>query len=135
MARSSAQRRYVLRLAAAMAAYLVTFAVARPLIGSDAVTGLAAGAVALVPAACIASVFWALSRLLVEEHDEYLRMLLVRAVLVASAITLSVMTVWGTLADFGVIEAPRSYYVVWLFFIGIALGEIVNRRKHGAATC
>src|SRR3712207_8852283 len=46
---------------------------------------------------CVASVFWAIGRLLIEEQDEYLRTLLVRQMLVATGLTMVVGTIYGFL--------------------------------------
>src|SRR6476646_5746603 len=53
--------------------------------------------VAMLPALPIIGIFGAIGRYLVEEQDEYVRMLMVRQTLFASALTLSFATVWGFL--------------------------------------
>ena len=135
MSRSLAQRRYVIRVALSMVAYLATLYLAKRLIDAGAVHGPAAVAVALIPGLCITGVFWALARHLIEETDEFLRMVLVRQVLIASAVALTAMTVWETLTDFGLVDPPSAYYSVWLLIMGLALGEGVTARVYGARSC
>lgn len=124
--KSPAQRRYVLRLSAAMAAYIVTLTAALRLVGGGDVTGLLAYLLALLPGVSIAAVFWAIGRLLVEERDEYQRMLLVRQALVATGFTLSVVTMWGFLENFDLVPHVDAFYVAVLWFGGLALGSCVN---------
>ena len=58
---------------------------------------------AVLPALPIIGIFAAIGRYLVEEQDEYLRMLMVRQTLWASAFALSVATVWGFLESFDMV--------------------------------
>ena len=121
-----AQRRYLIRLAISMLAYLTTLALALRLVGGGAVTGPAAVAVALLPAVSVAGVFWAVGRLLVEESDEYRRMLLVRQTLVATGFTLTLATMWGFLENFGLVAHVDAFYIIVLWFVGAALGSGYN---------
>ena len=126
-----ANRRYVWRLAAAMSGYVLTLLLANYLIDDVGLTGAAAIAAVLLPALCVAAVFWALGRLLIEERDEYLRTLLVRQVLVASGITLTVTTLWGFLEEFNLAAHIPSWYIAPLFFIGLGIGAVVNKLTVG----
>src|SRR5688500_3862313 len=120
--KSPAHRRYILRLSAAMAAYIVTLTAALRFVGDGEVTGPLAYLLALLPGLSIAAVFWAIGRLLVEELVEYLRMLLVRQSLVATAFTLSVVSMWGFLENFDVVPHVDAFYISVLWFGGLALG-------------
>ncbi len=124
--KSPAQRRYILRVSAAMAAYIVTLTAALHFVGGGTVTGPPAYLLALLPGVSIAAIFWAIGRLLVEEHDEYQRMLLVRQALVATGFTLSVVTMWGFLENFDLVPHVDAFYVAVLWFGGLALGSCVN---------
>ena len=66
---------------------------------------------AVLPALPIIGIFAAIGRYLVEEHDEYVRMLMVRQTLWASAFALSVATVWGFLESFDMVGHVEAYYV------------------------
>ena len=128
---NQAHRRYVWRVAAAMSGYVLTLLLANYLIDDLGVTGAAAVAVVLLPALCVAAVFWALARLVVEESDEYLRALLVRQILVASGLTLTIATLWGFLEDFGLTAHMPGWYIAPLFFFGLGVGAVVNRLTLG----
>ena len=135
MANSAAHRRYSWRLAAAMGGYVVTLLIADHLIDERGIGGPAAFAVALVPALCVAGVFWALARLLIEEKDEFERLLLVRQLLVGSGITLTVATIWGFWESFGLVGHVDAFYIAALFFVGMGIGGIVNRLTLGVRGC
>jgi hypothetical protein len=124
--RNPAQRRYLLRLAIAMAAYLVTLALALRFVGRDHMTGPLAYLLAILPGLSVAGVFWAVGRLLVEEKDEYLRMLLVRQTLVATGFTLTIVTIWGFLENFDLVPHVDAFYVSTLWFGGLAVGSCYN---------
>lgn len=124
--RNPAQRRYVLRVAVAMAAYLVTLSAALRFVGGGAVSGPLAYLLALLPGISVAGVFWAVGRLLVEEQDEYQRMLLVRQSLVATGFTLSVATIWGFLENFELVPHVDAFYIAILWFFGLGLGSGYN---------
>jgi hypothetical protein len=133
--KSPSHRRYAWRIFAAMVGYLATLFLAEWMIEDRGVTGPLAALLALLPGLAIAAVFWALGRLLIEEEDEYLRMLLVRQMLIATGLTMTVVTIWGTLAEFGIVEHGHAFYPVWLFFIGLGVGAVVNKLTLGHAGC
>ncbi len=133
IAKSPAQRRYVVRVAASMTAYLITLALAIRLVRDGTVAGPLAWAIALLPGLSVAGVFWAVGRLLIEETDEFVRMLLVRQVLIATAITLSVATVYGFLENFGLVGHIDAFYVAILWFVGLGVGALVNKLTLGAS--
>jgi uncharacterized membrane protein YcfT len=121
-----AQRRYLIRLGISMGAYIVTLALALRLVGSGTVTGPPAIALALLPGISVAGVFWAIGRLLVEESDEYLRMLLVRQTLVATGFTLTLTTMWGFLENFDLVSHVDAFYITVLWFAGLGVGSCYN---------
>lgn len=126
-----ARRRYVWRVAAAMSLYLLTLLVANYAIDDLDIGGASAVLIVSLPALCVAALFWALGRLLVEERDEYLRSLLVRQMLVASGFSLTVATFWGFLEDFGLGPDFTGWYVAPLFFFGLGIGAVANRLTIG----
>jgi hypothetical protein len=95
-------------------------------------TGPAAYLAAVLPALPIIGIFAAIGRYLVEEQDEYLRMLMVRQTLWASAFALSVATVWGFLESFDMVGHVEAYYVAVLWFGGLGLGACINKLTLGA---
>ncbi len=120
---SPAKRRYTLRLAAGMAGYLVTLSLAVTFLRHGNITGPLAWLLALLPGLCVASVFWAFGRLLVEEADEYQRMLLVRQSLIATGFTLTIATLWGFLEMFDLVPRVDAFYLVVLWYLGLGIGS------------
>jgi hypothetical protein len=91
--------------------------------------------VAILPALPIIGIFGAIGRYLVEEQDEYVRMLMVRQTLWASGFALSAATIWGFLDNFGLVGHADGYWVVIAWFFGLGLGGLVNRLTLGTSGC
>src|SRR5688500_15106955 len=125
-ARSPAMRRYVLRLFVAMTAYLITLAIAVRFVGDGSITGPLAYVLGVLPGLSVAGIFWAIGRLLIEEQDEYLRMLLVRQTLVATGFTLTIVTVWGFLENLDLVAHVDAFYVAILWVVGLGVGSCFN---------
>ncbi|NBC88141.1 MAG: hypothetical protein GVX90_01355 [Alphaproteobacteria bacterium] len=88
-------------------------------------------AVALMPGLAVIGFFWAIGRLMVEEEDEFLRMLTVRQSLVATALALSAASVWGFLESADLVPHLDAYWVAAAWFAGLFVGALVNRVQHG----
>lgn len=125
------RRRYAVRLAVAMAGYLLFLAIAVRLVRDGDLTGPLAWLLALLPGFCVASVFWSFGRLLVEDTDEYQRMLRVRQSLIATGFTLTVATLYGFLDTFGLVPHVDVFYLMPLWFIGLGIGEAWNAMAGG----
>ena len=98
--------------------------------------GIVAYIAAILPAIPIIGIFGAMGRYLVEEQDEYVRMLMVRQTLWASAFTLSAATIWGFLESFELVGHLDAYYVSVVWFGGLGLGACINRLTLGSqAAC
>jgi hypothetical protein len=95
-------------------------------------SGLLAYTMAILPALPIIGIFAVMGRYLVEEQDEYVRMLTVRQSLWASGFALSVATIWGFLESFNMVEHVDSYSVAIIWFMGLAVGSVMNRLTLGA---
>ena len=133
MARTTpAIRRYMVRITVAMTIYVAGLIGANYLIESELVSGPLAWGVALVPGLAIASVFYAVGMLILEQKDEFIRMLLIRQNLIATAFAMSIVAVWGFLEGFGLVGHVAGYYIVVLWAIGLAIGAISNRLTHGS---
>ena len=124
--KSAAERRYLVRLAIAMTAYVITLGIALHFVGKGHVTGPLAYVLGVLPGLSVAGVFWAIGRLLIEEQDEYLRMLLVRQTLVATGFTLTIVTVWGFLENLDLVAHVDAFYVAILWFAGLGVGSCFN---------
>ena len=88
--------------------------------------------VAVLPALPIIGIFGAMGRYLVEEQDEYVRMLMVRQSLWASGFALSLATIWGFLESFGLVGHIDAYYVAVVWFGGLGVGACMNKLTLGA---
>ena len=130
--RNPAARRYMVRITAAMAVYVAGLIGANYLIENELVAGPLAWAVAIVPGLAIAAVFYAVGMLILEQKDEFLRMLLVRQNLIATAFAMSIVVVWGFLEGFGLVGHVAGYLIVVLWAAGLFIGAVSNRITHGS---
>lgn len=130
--RSPAMKAYTRRLLVLMSFYLVTLWGSITLVKSGAAGGIWHVPLAILPALPIIGVFWAVMRLLVEEPDEYWRMLLVRQCLIATGFCLTVMTIWEFLQNFDVVAPGQHGFgaAMW-WFIGLGIGALYNRLTLG----
>ena len=122
--KSPAMRRYLRRLAISMILYMAFLFIALRYV--NAVTGPLAYLLGALPGIAVLGVFWAMGRLLIEETDEYLRLLLVRQTLVATAFALSIATVWGFLENMRLVPHVDAFYISVLWFVGLGVGSLVN---------
>ena len=99
------------------------------------VDGPAAYGAAILPALPIIGIFAAIGRYLVEEQDEYIRMLMIRQTLWASGIALSLATIWGFLESFELVGHIEAYYVAVLWFAGLGIGGLINKLTVGSRGC
>jgi hypothetical protein len=97
----------------------------------ELLNGIIAYIAAILPALPIIGVFAAMGRYLVEEQDEYLRMLLVRQSLWASAFALSIASIWGFLEAFDLAGHFDAYWVAVIWFFGLGVGSIMNKLTLG----
>ena len=130
---SPAQKRYDHRTIALSIAYAITLLGAVYAFKHHWVSGAVAVLVGALPALPIIGIFVAIGRCLVEENDEYLRMLMVRQTLWASGFALSIATLWGFLESFEIVAHVESYYVAVLWFGGLGLGGCMNYLTLGSA--
>uniref|UniRef100_B0T2H3 Uncharacterized protein n=1 Tax=Caulobacter sp. (strain K31) TaxID=366602 RepID=B0T2H3_CAUSK len=126
----SPMRRYLLRLGAAMSAYVILLVTAVSL-GRH---GLAAGPwgylIALAPAvavlACIASVGFYLA----EETDEFARTTLIHSLLWGAAGTLGAATIWGFLETFDKAPHVPTWAAVPVFAVFMGLAQALIARRY-----
>lgn len=129
---SPAIRKYMFRIAVLMSVYLVALFAAVTAFKAGTISGAAAYALALLPALPIIGVFWAVMRLLVEEPDEFIRLLHVRQSLFATGFCLTVMTVWEFLQNFDLVEPGNGGFgAAFFWFIGLGVGALYNRLTIG----
>ena len=113
-------RRYMFRLSGFMLAYVAILLTGK-MIANQGVCQSVGIALALVTAAPICGVFWTISRLISECDDEYQQMLLVRQTLLATTLTMVVVTVWQFLEVYDVITVgPQWIGAMWFAMWGVA---------------
>lgn len=127
ISKSPADARYNRRVLIYSAAYAAALLICTYLFKHQLVSGSLAVIAALLPAIPVVLIFVAIGRYLVEERDEYLRMLMTRQVLWASGFALSIATIHGFLEAYGIVEAIPSYAVVMLWYLGLGIGAVANR--------
>lgn len=129
--KGSAQRRYIKRVAVSTSFYLAAFALMTfTIAGGDPPWELRAF-LAVLPGLAIIGIFWAIARLIIEEQDEFMRMLIVRQSLVATGFALSAASIWGFLEAADVVPHLDAYWVAVAWFFGLGLGAIMNRIQYG----
>src|SRR5258705_1112789 len=135
VARTSPWIRYNFRIVCLSLIYSVFLILAVYGFKHGMVGGAASYVVAVLPALPIIGIFVAIGRYLVEEQDEYIRMLMVRQTPWASSFTLSLATIWSFLDSFRLVGHIDGYWIVVLWFVGLGIGAIANKLTLGAAGC
>lgn len=129
---SAAQRRYIQRTLLFSGLYVLSLFVAVFLHSRDMMEGPLAYPLAVLPGLCIAGVFLAIGRLIVEEQDEFIRMLIIRQSLIATGFALSISTVYGFLNSFELAPHIDAYWTTILWFAGLGVGAVANKLQYGA---
>jgi len=128
MSKSMARRRYNMAVLGCSAGYaFALFGAVTYFNNHPDARSVTAYAAAIIPALLVTGIFVAIGRYLVEERDEFLRLLMVRQTLVASGFALTVATVWGFLESFGLAPHVEAYWVAVIWFGGLGLGDCVNK--------
>lgn len=131
MALTPALRRYNKRVLGLSVGYAIFLLAAVYGFKHHLVSGAIGYLVAVLPALPIVGIFAAIGRYLVEEQDEYVRMLMVRQTLWASGFALSLATIWGFLESFDLVGHIESYYIAVLWFGGLGVGSCMNKLTLG----
>ena len=130
--KGAAQRRYMKRVAIFASVYLVVIALQVSILDQgDPPMAVRAG-LSVLPGLAILGVFWAIGRLIVEEEDEFIRMLIVRQTLIATGLALGFATLWGFLESGEVVPHMDAYWFAVAFFGGQFVGAISNRITYGS---
>lgn len=120
--RAPYMRRYQMRILLFITSYVLILTSSLTFARSGAVHSQATLiGLALMTAFPIIGMFWAIFRLLVEIDDEYQRLLFAKQTLLATGITLTIVTVWQFLNVYDVVATgPEWIGVIWLAMLGIA---------------
>ncbi|MDE1467267.1 hypothetical protein [Aurantiacibacter sp. D1-12] len=123
--------RYLVRIAVAMVIYLGSLFAAEILIEDRGMTGPLAYMLAALPGLSFAAIFWIFVRLIVEERDEFFRMLYVRQILVATGLALTAAAVWGFLETYMPVPHVRAFWWPTIWCFGLGIGAIYNKITMG----
>ena len=130
--RREAQRRYLKRVAIFSSLYLVVLAMQVSwLDGHDASVPVRAG-LSVLPGLAVLGIFWAIGRLILEEKDEFIRMLIVRQTLIATGLALGFATLWGFLEAGDAVPHIDAYWYAVTFFFGQFVGAVSNKISYGS---
>lgn len=121
-----ADRRHLLRVALLTLGYLISLFAADRLIEGGQVSGWPAYLLAVLPGLFLAGTFLAVGQLIIEEKDEYRRLLLIRQTLIATGFTLALITVWGHLEEFGLVPDFDAPFIAIFWAIGLVIGSVYN---------
>jgi hypothetical protein len=135
VARTAAWKRYNWRAIWLSLAYAIFLIVAVYGFKHQLVPDTLKYVVAILPALPIIGLFLAMGRYLVEEQDEYVRMLMVRQTLWASGFALSGATIWGFLQNFGLLGPVDGYWIVIAWYFGLGIGGVANKLTLGDGGC
>ncbi|MEP3422434.1 MAG: hypothetical protein ABJN35_11910 [Erythrobacter sp.] len=130
-AAGAAQRRYVKRVAICSSLYLATFALMTFLDQEVELPFAVRVMIGILPGLAVSGIFWAIGRLIVEEQDEFMRMLIIRQSLIASAMALTSASVWGFLETADIAPHIDAYWFAIIWFFGLGVGAIFNRIQYG----
>ncbi len=133
MSMNPAQRRYIRHMIALSIAYILAVMVASALIPDGAAATPLTIGIALVPALATSGFIWAMARYVADLGDEYVRMLEIRKMLVATGMTLALASGWGILELFTDVPRVPLFFVFPVWCLGLAVGSLVNRVTIGDA--
>lgn len=126
-----AAQRYLTRMALTMAFYLIALFLAEHFIEERGVTGPLAVLLAMLPGLSFAGVIWIFGALIVEEKDEFFRLLYVRQGLIATGIAFTLAAIWGFLETYKIVEPVAAFWWPTIWCVGIGVGAIANKIKYG----
>ena len=129
---TTATHRYLWRIAGTMVFYLGSLFLAEYVIEDLLVTGPIAAICAALPGLAFAGMFWFFAALIVEEKDEFFRLLYVRQGLIATGITLTAAAVWGFLERYFIVEHLEAFWWPTIWCFGLGIGAIFNKLKYDA---
>jgi len=129
--KGEAQRIYIKRVAFFTSLYLASFAALTFIEKLGDLPYAVRIAMGVLPGLAMTGFFWSIGRLIVEEADEFMRMLLIRQTLVASALAMSAASVWGMLESAELVPHVDAYWYAIIWFAGLALGSVINRITYG----
>jgi hypothetical protein len=132
---TAASKRYTRRFLVMSFGYVLALFAALGTTRAMTIDGPLLWVLALLPTIPIMGMIWAIARLLVEETDEYQRMRMVRASLIATGVLLVAATLWGFLEMFGLVPHVENWAAFPVWAIGLGIGQFANRFVFGQPGC
>lgn len=129
---SKPNRRFMARMSISVMVFITSVLAGKHLLGGEANTNMLTWILATLPGLAMMGIFYAYGMLIIEQKDEFIRMLVVRQLIIATGIALSFATVWGFLESFGLVQHIFTYYVAVAWIVGAGIGAVVNKITHGA---
>ena len=129
--KGAAQKRYIKRVMLFTSLYLIVLALFVSVEASGNVPEALRVVLGVLPGLAIIGVFWAVGRLIIEEQDEFMRMLVIRQSLVATGFALSLASVWGFLESADIVIHLDAYWWAVAWFFGLFVGAVWNRVEYG----
>jgi len=114
---SLAMRRYNRRIIVSTFLYTITLFAAIYIHAEWKPSGLVPWVVGFLPSLGVLAMIAAMARLLIEEEDEYLRLKFAHSTLFATAVLLTVATVWGFLEQFDLVPHVPAWAAVPIFVV------------------
>ncbi len=130
--KGEAQGRYIKRVMIFSSLYLLVFAIQVAVLRDGDPPIALRAAIGVLPGLAVVGIFWAIGRLIVEEQDEFIRMLIVRQALIATAFALGAATIWGFVEAAEAVPHIDAYWVAIAWFFGQFIGAVSNRITHGS---
>jgi uncharacterized membrane protein len=128
---TSATLRYNRRVLVMSFGYLLALFAALGITRQVSVHGPLLWVLAILPSIPITGMVVTMGRFLIEETDEYQRMRMVRASLVATGFVLVLASLWGFLEMFGLVPHVWLWAVFPAWSIGLGVGQAANRWMFG----
>ncbi len=129
---SKSNRRFLIRINSSMALVALSAAAVDYVIRNGFADGPLLWVLALIPGLAMVGIFYAIVMLIIEQKDEFIRMLILRQLIIGTGIALSFAAVWGFFEYFGLVDHIYPIYFAAAFFGGFGFGGLVNRLTHGA---
>jgi len=126
-------RRYLMRMMAVSVTYIASLFLASEMIEKGGELTPLAFLLALIPGVAVSGYFWAIGRLIIEQQDEFQRMLVIRQSLIATALALSLASIWGFLESFELVQHVDAYWWPIVWFFGLGVGAVINKIQLGSA--
>jgi len=122
--------RYIYRLAATMALYLLFLFLAQWTFHHLHPTGLVVYLLAILPALPLVGSLAVVGLYIAEESDEFERSILVQSLLWGLGGALAFGTIWGSLEDFANAPHLSTYYVFLFFWIFMGISQPFIRMRY-----